>query len=61
MFLKSSPKMKYDVMTSAFFKELSKKKKDLSKKEIKPETESDVIAEIISGKLLEKIQKKIVI
>jgi ribosomal protein S25 len=61
MFLKNNHKVKYDVLTSAFLKELSKSKKDLSKKEIKPETESDEIARIISDKLLEKIQKKIVL
>lgn len=61
MFLKGNPKFRYDVLTSAFLKDRSKSKEGLSKREIRPETESDEIAEIISEKLLESIQKKVVL
>lgn len=61
MFLKDHPKAKYDALKSSFLKELSKKNEDLSKKEIRPETESEEIADIISEKLLRSIQKKIII
>ena len=54
--------IKQDVITTAFLKELNKdRNQERAKKEIKPETASEEIAEIISGKLLENIQKKMFI
>lgn len=62
LFLKNSnaKSSKSDLLTLAFFKELSKKKEGSSKKTIQIETDSGEIAEIISERLLEKIQEKIV-
>ncbi|MCF6294924.1 MAG: hypothetical protein L3J25_04475 [Flavobacteriaceae bacterium] len=60
LFLKNNNKSKNDILTLSFLRELEEKKKDSSEKVIKFDTESNVIAEIISEKLLEKIQKEIV-
>ncbi|GAB4514015.1 MAG: hypothetical protein Tsb004_21740 [Allomuricauda sp.] len=58
---KSKSKIQYDVLSSAFLKELSKKKSISSeeKSQIKVDTESDKIAEIIAKKLLDSVEKKV--
>lgn len=59
MFLKNSTKAKYEVLTPTLLKKISKKDENLVEKVIEQETDSDEIAEIISKKLLDLIEKKI--
>lgn len=60
MQLKNSPKLQYDALTSAFLKELSRKKKKSAIEELEINEDTDIkkIADIISKKLLRSIEKK---
>jgi len=49
------------LLTLSFFRELSKKKEDVSKKVVNIDSNSHEIAEIISDKLLKEVQKQIVL
>lgn len=60
MFLESKSNKK-DILTMAFLEELTQKKKEILKRTIKLETESNEIAEIISEKLLERVQREVMI
>ncbi|AEM70521.1 hypothetical protein Murru_1480 [Allomuricauda ruestringensis DSM 13258] len=59
MFLKNSPKSKYDTLTPALLKKMSKKEESLDERVIGQETDGEEIAEIISKKLLNLIEKKV--
>ncbi len=60
-FLKNKSKYDGDSIVSALFREFSKKTEDSVKKEINVDTKSSEIAKIISKKLLEKIEKDVVL
>lgn len=60
-FIKINKTTKEKILTLSLIRDLSKNKMDKSKKEINLETNSKEIAEIISKKLLEKIQEKIIL
>ena len=60
-FSKNKSKFDNDKLVSALFKELIKKKEDSKTKEININTRSSEIAEIISKKLLEKIERDVVL
>lgn len=59
MFLKNSPKSKYDTLTPALLKKMSKKEESLDERVIGQETDGEEIAEIISKKLLNLIEKRL--
>ncbi len=60
-FLKNKSKFESDSMVSALFKEFTKKNDESTDKKINVDTNSSEIADIISKKLLEKIEKDVVL
>jgi|PorBlaBluebeHill_2_1084457.scaffolds.fasta_scaffold48039_1 hypothetical protein len=61
LFLKNSKKYNDELLTLSFLKELSKKKVCDSKKTVSIESNSTEMAEIIAKKLLDKVQKELVL
>lgn len=59
--LKNNRKQNENLLTLSFLKEMSKKKKGSSQKTVTLDSDSSEIAEIISKKLLDKVQKQIVL
>lgn len=59
--LKNNRKHNDNILTLSFLKEMSKKKEDNSKGIVNVDSKADEIAEIISKKLLDKVQKQIVL
>ncbi len=59
MFLKDTPKSKYDTLTPTLLKKISKKEESLDERVIEQETNAEEIADIISKKLLSLIEKKV--
>lgn len=60
-FLKNKSKFESDSIVSALFKEFAKKNQNSENSEINVDTKSNEIADIISKKLLEKVEKNVVL
>ena len=59
--LKNNKKHNDSILTLSFLKEMSKKKEQSSKEIVSVDSNSREIAEIISKKLLDKVQKQLVL
>jgi len=60
-FLKNKSKFDSDSIVSALFKEFAKRNQNSENKEINVDTKSNEIADIISKKLLEKVEKNVIL